>query len=111
MNFRNLRGRVGKLFVSGAIATMPFSMTSCDEATTQAVFDILEALLDCMGYMPENEDITDETTDDVDNDESGLPSSVDWTKYSCCRKSGILWYMCCLGYRLWLENNTQQHRS
>ena len=82
MNFRNLRGRVGKLFVSGAIATMPFSMTSCDEATTQAVFDILEALLDCMGYMPENEDITDETTDDVDNDDSGLPSSVDWTKYT-----------------------------
>lgn len=82
MNFRNLRCRAGKLFVGGAIATMPFSMTSCDEATTQAVFDILEALLDCMGYMPENEDITDETTDDVDNDETGLPSSVDWTKYT-----------------------------
>lgn len=82
MNFRNLRGRVGKLFVSGAIATMPFSMTSCDEATTQAVFDILEALLDCMGYIPQNEDVDDETTDDVDNDDSGLPSSVDWTKYA-----------------------------
>ena len=48
----------------------------------QAVFDILEALLDCMGYIPQNEDITDETTDDVDNDDSGLPSSVDWTKYT-----------------------------
>ncbi len=82
MNLRNLRSRAGKLFVSGALATMPFSMTSCDEATTQAVFDILEALLDCMGYMPENEDISDETTDDVDNDDSGLPSSVDWTKYA-----------------------------
>lgn len=82
MNLRNLRSRAGKLFVSGALATMPFSMTSCDEATTQAVFDILEALLDCMGYMPQNEDITDETTDDVDNDETGLPSSVDWTKYT-----------------------------
>jgi C1A family cysteine protease len=82
MNFRNLRGRVGKLFVSGAIATMLFSMTSCDEATTQAVFDILEALLDCMGYIPQNEDVDDETTDDVDNDDSGLPSSVDWTKYA-----------------------------
>lgn len=82
MNLRNLRSRVGKLLVSGTIATMPFSMTSCDEATTQAVFDILEALLDCMGYMPENEDIDDETTDDIDNDDSGLPASVDWTKYA-----------------------------
>ena len=82
MNLRNLRSRVGKLLVSGTIATMPFSMTSCDEATTQAVFDILEALLDCMGYIPQNEDVDDETTDDVDNDDSGLPSSVDWTKYA-----------------------------
>ena len=82
MNFRNLRGRVGKLFVGGAIATMPFSMTSCDEATTQAVVDILATLLDSMGLLLNEEDVDDIPTDDVDNDDTGLPSSVDWTKYT-----------------------------
>lgn len=82
MNFGNLRGRVGKLFVGGAIATMPFSMTSCDEATTQAVVDILATLLDSMGLLLNEEDVDDIPTDDVDNDDTGLPSSVDWTKYT-----------------------------
>lgn len=82
MNFRNLRCRAGKLFVGGAIATMPFSMTSCDEATTQAVVDILATLLDSMGLLLNEEDVDDIPTDDVDNDDSGLPSSVDWTKYA-----------------------------
>ena len=82
MNLRNLRGRVGKLFLSGTIATMPFSMTSCDEATTQAVVDILATLLDSMGLLLNEEDVEDIPTDDVDNDDSGLPSSKDWTKYA-----------------------------
>ncbi len=82
MNLRNLRGRVGKLFLSGTIATMPFSMTSCDEATTQAVVDILTTLLDSMGLLLNEEDVEDIPTDDVDNDDSGLPSSKDWTKYA-----------------------------
>lgn len=82
MKLRNLRGRVGKLVVSGTIATMPFSMTSCDEATTQAVVDILATLLDSMGLLINEEDVNDIPTDDVDNDDSGLPSSKDWTKYA-----------------------------
>ena len=82
MKLRNLRSRVGKLVVSGTIATMPFSMTSCDEATTQAVVDILATLLDSMGLLLNEEDVDDIPTDDVDNDDSGLPSSKDWTKYA-----------------------------
>lgn len=82
MKLRNLRSRVGKLVVSGTIATMPFSMTSCDEATTQAVVDILATLLDSMGLLLNEGDVDDIPTDDVDNDDSGLPSSVDWTKYA-----------------------------
>lgn len=82
MNFKNLRSRAGKLFVGTTIAAMPFSMTSCDENTVDAVFNILEALLDSMGYIPQNEDVDDENVDDLDNDDSGLPSSKLWTDYT-----------------------------
>ncbi len=82
MNLRNLRSRVGKLFVGTTIAAMPLSMTSCDESTVNTVLDILEALLDSMGYMPENEDVDDENVDDLDSDDTGLPSSKLWTDYT-----------------------------
>lgn len=82
MNIKNLRCRVGKLFVGGAIAAMPLSMTSCDDATLNTVLDILETLLDSMGYMPQNEDVDDENVDGLDTDDSNLPSSKDWSAYS-----------------------------
>ncbi len=79
MNLRNLRGRVGKLFVGGAIATMPFSMTSCDEATTEA---ILEALSNVLGLLLSPADVTDVPEDAVYDGGGSLPSNVDWSVYS-----------------------------
>ncbi len=82
MNIRNLRSRLGKLVVGGTIAAMPLSLTSCDENTVNAVIDILSALLDSMGYIPQNEDIDDENVDGLDDDDSALPSSKLWTDYT-----------------------------
>lgn len=82
MNFKKLRSHVGKFLIGGSVIALPLSTTSCDEATTAAVLDILSYLLDSMGYMPENEDIDDENVDDETTDDSGLPSSKLWTAYT-----------------------------
>lgn len=82
MKFKNLQNSVNKFLVGGAIAAMPISMTSCDEATVNDVLDVLSYLLDCMGYDPEAEDIDDENVDEEDTDDSGLPTSKSWTDYT-----------------------------
>lgn len=82
MNIKNLRSLTSKLLAGGAIAAMPFSMSSCDESTIENVIDIIETLLDSMGYLPKNENIEDETKDDIDDDATDLDSKVDWTKYA-----------------------------
>lgn len=84
MKLRNLRGRIGNLFIGSTVAAMPFTMTSCDEATTDAVIEILNSLLDSMGYILNSGDVEDIPTDDEYNEvvDGELPSSKLWTDYA-----------------------------
>lgn len=82
MKIKDLRSKIGKILVGGAIATMPISMASCDESTTNTLLDILDALLDSMGLIPNKGDVDNIPTDGEETDDSDLPSAVDWTKYT-----------------------------
>lgn len=69
-----------KLGVAAMLASPMALHTSCDEDTAALIFDIIDQLVDMMGYTKDN--VNDETTDDIIDDEKGLPSSKMWTQYT-----------------------------
>ncbi len=81
MEFRNFIKKTGcKLGIAAMMASPLALHTSCDEETAALIFDIIDQLVGMMGY--QTDDVNDETTDDVDNSENGLPARVSWTQYA-----------------------------
>ena len=52
-------------------------LTSCDEGTAEAVLGIIDAIINIFGYDPEAENVDDQETADIIDDESDM-SKVSW---------------------------------
>ncbi|MCQ2190007.1 MAG: C1 family peptidase [Paludibacteraceae bacterium] len=82
MKFEDLRSKVSKFFVGGAIAAMPLTMSSCSEEALDTALAILDELLNSMGYLMNEENVEDENSDEVYDGDGTLDSKVDWTAYT-----------------------------